>query len=764
MAVPQVNDQPAYIIYRDVPAGEPYDATSPLSFFPPKGSDELFDALRLSFPLLRTHSERMRDAIIQFLLEERQVEQFELSPANALESSQLTWPSVSSASTSNFSSPDLLNYATPVSFTNSPQVQQAQQPCIATSTQSSSPSLDQMTGVFSLSSGPQPKQRVRRKMTDAEKIEYRKRRIVKACDKCAKRKRKCPHNQAKMETLPTPTISTKSNSPQSTETTQPPSQPSIPSFPKAFDGSFDPSSFGSFDDFNMFDDDPLAEVSVDDFFNFEHFEDTTIPFNNTMHDHFAPAQLVQPHGVAAQGARHNDRPLSRRVSASDRGADRLIHSQVSPPLVCQTATPETQAQVCPPMVGRTATPEAQAQVSPPLVCRSAIPEAQAQAYDTPSQYGADSLLSRSRTPSNSAENQPGRKNADPLGSSNTVQRPNHGQSMGSRAGLLPEPTSTHEGCPLRLRSTGSSSRRGLTWTSASLLSGPSALESAIPQGKPEPARLTETSVQTEQPPSSNEGGRRQMSSGGGLRRSDSLATELFMLRRRLPAMRRPAIYEKRDDVASVVTAQRFSINERVQQCPEQLSTQANGGPYQQRGSGISRSVHARAQDAAARGTANPLMLEAKGASCNQNVVPDMFLSSTAGPIRKADHVRFRDHHGRQKGLALPQLAIAVGAFALVAMFSPGPTALCLALLLMTHSFEATDNSARIVKCTSKNSSWLSAFLLRSRSDVVLRSLKTRQYVRGGDPDAGIRMSKAGPDAWLCGSMDSFRSAWLTTVI
>ena len=47
-----------------------------------------------------------------------------------------------------------------------------------------------MTSVFSLSTSEQPKQRIRRKMTEAEKVEYRKRRIVKACDKCSKRKRK----------------------------------------------------------------------------------------------------------------------------------------------------------------------------------------------------------------------------------------------------------------------------------------------------------------------------------------------------------------------------------------------------------------------------------------------------------------------------------------------------------------------------------------------------------------------------------------------
>jgi len=65
----------------------------------------------------------------------------------------------------------------------------------------SPPALEQMTGVFSISSTDQPKQRVRRKMTEAEKIDYRKRRMVKACEKCQKRKRKCNHNQGAMDTL-----------------------------------------------------------------------------------------------------------------------------------------------------------------------------------------------------------------------------------------------------------------------------------------------------------------------------------------------------------------------------------------------------------------------------------------------------------------------------------------------------------------------------------------------------------------------------------
>lgn len=51
----------------------------------------------------------------------------------------------------------------------------------------------------------QPEQRARRRMTEAEKIEFRKRRIVKPCDECARRKRKCHHKQAQMEVVQTST-------------------------------------------------------------------------------------------------------------------------------------------------------------------------------------------------------------------------------------------------------------------------------------------------------------------------------------------------------------------------------------------------------------------------------------------------------------------------------------------------------------------------------------------------------------------------------
>lgn len=734
MAVPQVNDPAAYIIYRDVPAGEPYDATSALSFFPPKGSDELFDALRLSFPHLKTHSERMRDAIIQFLLEERQVEQFELSPATTMESSQLTWPSASSGSTSNFSSPDLLNYATPASFSSSPQIQEAPQPSTAMSYQSSPPSLDQMTGVFSLSSNPQPKQRVRRKMTDAEKIEYRKRRIVKACDKCAKRKRKCPHNQAEMKTVPTPTISTKSNSPQSTLSTHPAPRPSNPSFPQTFDGNFDPSSFGGFDDFNMFDD-PLPEASVDDFFHFEHFEDSNTLFDTTTHDPFAPSHMPRQYSIATRGAQYS-------------GAELLSHRI--------------------PLHDRNENPSAEFPTFPSLDLPAMIPDSQTQAHNHPSQRAVrdlrtDGPLSSSRITIEAVENHPGSTNVDPLRSSNAVLRAIRGRpsltSSDDRTPMLSDQTLDTPGRQSQV--IGSCSHRELatTSTSVSMLSESSAQGYAALQGRPQSTRLTKTPVVATQAADSSEGSRREASLGEGICRSDNLATELYMLRRRLPAMRRPVSHTNRADIANVA-AKTVDVNIRSQQSPEQLSAQANGGL----GNGILRTVREksgllqtndRAQGVTRRST-NGLAAGAHDASPSQNIALALAVPSNAGLVyqdRLSDHVRYRDHHGRPEALGLPQLAYALGALALLAMFLPGISALCAAFLLTTQSSGMPEG---IVKCTSKNSSWLSACVRNSRSDVEFRVLKKRQYIRGGGSQAGLSLFEAGPNAWLCGLMDPYR--------
>ncbi|KAI7718602.1 hypothetical protein KC353_g3643 [Hortaea werneckii] len=288
-----------YFIYRDTQPGQPFDPASPPVFFPPKDSDELFDALRAKYPHTKTHSERMRDAIIEFLLNERETEQMQAStsPAASFNDGAAatpwhapSWPSmVSSGTTSTFSSPDTLDLATP-SFGMSPfprSVQPNRQPSMAASTTTTSPSatenapnlsppaLEQMTGVFSISSTDQPKQRVRRKMTEAEKIDYRKRRMVKACEKCQKRKRKCNHNQGAMDTLGKRSKAKKSDP--GANVKHKPTTPPTPMAPPPAHTGFSNNDFEKFDfdefltsDMTLFDD-------VVDWDNFVHMPSVHMP-------------------------------------------------------------------------------------------------------------------------------------------------------------------------------------------------------------------------------------------------------------------------------------------------------------------------------------------------------------------------------------------------------------------------------------------------------------------------------------------------------
>jgi len=151
----------------------------------------------------------MRNAVIEFLKQELTEEQNQMTtpiiPMEADLSYDVSnespwWPSMDSTA-STLSSPDLYNLATPASMSSyqAPTMSRQNSSSQSSSTQKAKPGLEEMTGVFSLSSTSQPKTRVRRKMTESEKLEYRKRRIVKACDSCSKRKRKCSHNQPEME-------------------------------------------------------------------------------------------------------------------------------------------------------------------------------------------------------------------------------------------------------------------------------------------------------------------------------------------------------------------------------------------------------------------------------------------------------------------------------------------------------------------------------------------------------------------------------------
>ena len=165
MAQPANVTMPSYYIYRNEQAGQPFDPTS-LVFVPPKDSDELFDALRVEFPHLKSHSERMREAVISFLVNEVPTDHILNEPLQAQQlptpqtmrsTTTSPWqPSFTSISSdsSTWSSPEDFELATPT-FGESPLPQPVnRQMSAATSTvasnESSPPALEQMTGVFSL--------------------------------------------------------------------------------------------------------------------------------------------------------------------------------------------------------------------------------------------------------------------------------------------------------------------------------------------------------------------------------------------------------------------------------------------------------------------------------------------------------------------------------------------------------------------------------------------------------------------------------------
>ncbi|OQO07200.1 hypothetical protein B0A48_07770 [Cryoendolithus antarcticus] len=197
----------AYFIYRDTSVACE-NGTAPLAFFPAKDSDELFDALRAKYSHIKSHADRVREATIEFFMEEQASLTVSTAPSTVpamyettadLSPWQQSWPSESMTT---LSSPETMSLSTPsvYEYPAAQQTPQVRHSSAGLSTSVASPrALENMTSVFSLSTSEQPKQRVRRKMTEAEKVEYRKRRIVKACEKCKARKRKCIHNEPEVD-------------------------------------------------------------------------------------------------------------------------------------------------------------------------------------------------------------------------------------------------------------------------------------------------------------------------------------------------------------------------------------------------------------------------------------------------------------------------------------------------------------------------------------------------------------------------------------
>nr|OQO19728.1 hypothetical protein B0A51_13494 [Rachicladosporium sp. CCFEE 5018] len=334
MELPNNQMAAAYFIYRDNSVACE-NGTAPLAFFPAKDSDELFDALRAKYSHIKSHADRIREATIEFFMEEQasltastassavptMYEAADLSPWHQ------SWPS---ESTTTLSSPETMSLSTP-SFCEYPQqTPQVRHSSAGLSSSVASPrALENMTSVFSLSTSEQPKQRVRRKMTEAEKVEYRKRRIVKACEKCKARKRKCIHNEPETEKPTRKTAKSQSTSKKN-------SNAAVRS--EAHDAvDFDFESFindidvkapsNDFGDFTlMYDDDLTPELSFDSVLD---FSNTQTPFERPQPGQQPPLnwddQTLQYDFWPSQTSHHN---ISVDTPSSD-GSLQLRHDSSS---------------------------------------------------------------------------------------------------------------------------------------------------------------------------------------------------------------------------------------------------------------------------------------------------------------------------------------------------------------------------------------------------------------------------------------------------
>lgn len=159
--------QYGYTIRRVTAPGEPVDLCAPLEFFPPKGTDELHEALKIAFPFEPTLQARMRQAVINFHLSEAQAD---IAQSEFVQDEYL--PSPESSFVSNVTSPT-------ASVSRGP---------------TDPPAQEELMDVWCLPSQPAAKIHTRRNMTAEEKKAYKAKRLAGACADCKRRRRKCDHD------------------------------------------------------------------------------------------------------------------------------------------------------------------------------------------------------------------------------------------------------------------------------------------------------------------------------------------------------------------------------------------------------------------------------------------------------------------------------------------------------------------------------------------------------------------------------------------
>lgn len=160
------------------------DSLDSFEWQPPKESDELYEALKSVFPKGTTHRYRMRDALIDFLLQEREEEREsqKITTTTIKPIAELNDATTWVKSTSD-SEPQVALSGNEVS-SNIPNGQ------LSLPRKKKPKDWDSMTVVWTSENGLAKEPRSKRTMTEEEKKEYQLRRVRGACVSCKKKKRK----------------------------------------------------------------------------------------------------------------------------------------------------------------------------------------------------------------------------------------------------------------------------------------------------------------------------------------------------------------------------------------------------------------------------------------------------------------------------------------------------------------------------------------------------------------------------------------------
>ncbi|KAF2815409.1 uncharacterized protein BDZ99DRAFT_567255 [Mytilinidion resinicola] len=235
-------------IKRNPAITDSYDPCAGIEFDPPRDSDELFDALKAAYPRRRTHKARIREAIIEFLVTEREasrsrsgspvastrdsdrrgdIEHVIEGPNGAVVSDKISrdfdTQGSKKESTAAITRPD----PTPATTRSlddgvaKPSKQTSQERSIAVqSLAATRVAVNDLTIVWSSVDGLARNARVKRIMTDEELEQYRLRRVIGACKVCKAKKRKCNHGDRPPASPPD--VGVKTSKPQAISTSEAP--------------------------------------------------------------------------------------------------------------------------------------------------------------------------------------------------------------------------------------------------------------------------------------------------------------------------------------------------------------------------------------------------------------------------------------------------------------------------------------------------------------------------------------------------------------